>query len=334
MVSRFWSAGIPGLLVLAAVAAGCNHEEDGRLEGSGTIEADEIRVSSTVGGVILEVLAQEGDKVEKGQVLMRFDPSDIEIQARQARAGLAVAKAKLALARKGARREDIEAAKEMMKQAQAGEAAAKADLARAEKLFKEGGVTEKQLADARTLVKVRTSQRKAAELQYKKALRGARPEEIEMAEAGVANAEALLALAEKKIADCEVKAPISGTIVHRLVEPGEVAGPGATLFVMQNIDTVKLTVFVPEPDVGRVRIGDQVKVYIDSHPDRAFEGRVSRIRENAEFTPRNVQTKDERVKLVFGIEITLPNPEGFLKPGLPADAVLAEAPAQAAGTAG
>ncbi len=221
-----------------------------------------------------------------------------------------------------------------MKQAKAGEEAAKADLARAEKLYKEGAVTEKQLADARTLVEVRTSQRKAAELQYKKALHGARPEELEMAEAGVANAEALLALAEKKIADCEVKAPISGTIVHRLVEPGEVAGPGGTLFVMQNIDTVKLTVFVPEPDLGRVRLGDKVQVYIDSHPNRPFEGRVSRIRDNAEFTPRNVQTKDERVKLVFGIEITLPNPDGYLKPGLPADAILAQAPTQGSGTAG
>ncbi len=333
MASRLLSAGMTALLALATM--GCNNRDDGRLEGSGTIEADEIRVSSTVGGIVSEVLVREGDKVEKGQVLMRFDPSDIELQSRQARAGVAAAKAQLAMARKGARREDVQAAKELMKQAAAWEEAAKADLARAEELAKEGAVTEKQLADARTLAKVRASQRKAAELQYRKALRGARPEELEMAEAGLANAEALLALAEKKIADCEVKAPLSGTVVHRLVEPGEVAGPGATLFVLQNLDVVNLTVFVPEPDVGRVRIGDPVRVYIDSHPDKPFEGRVSRIRENAEFTPRNVQTKDERVKLVFGIEIELPNPDGFLKPGLPADAVLTEAPGPAgSGNAG
>ncbi len=327
MASRLWSAGLTALLALATGVAGCNEGDDGRLEGSGTIEADEVRVGSTVGGVVAEVLVREGERVEKGQVLMRFDPSDIEIQARQAEAGVAAAKAQLDLARKGARKEDIQAARELMKQARAGEEAAKADLARAEELAKEGAVTEKQLADARTLAKVRASQRRAAELQYRKALRGARPEELAMAEAGLANAEAMLALAKKKIADCEVKAPITGTVIHRLVEPGEVAGPGATLFVLQNMDTVNLTVFVPEPDVGRVRIGDPVNVYIDSHPDQAFPGRVSRIRENAEFTPRNVQTKDERVKLVFGVEIELPNPDGYLKPGLPADAVLAEAPA-------
>jgi len=300
--------------------AGCPSGNGDDLEVSGTIEADDVRVASLVGGQVDEVLVREGERVEEGQVLLRFDPADIDLQADQARAALRLARAQLDLAHAGARAEDIAAARELVKQAEAGEAAALADLQRVEQLVDDGGVTGKQADDAQTRYDVMVSQKRAAKQQYDKALRGARPEEIEMAQAGVAQAEAAVALAEKKLADCEVVAPLGGTVVHRLAEPGEVAGPGATLFVLQQLDTVRLTVFVPESDLGLVRLGDPVAVSIDSHPDRTFTGRVARIRDEAEFTPKNVQTKDERVKLVFGVEVELPNAEGYLKPGLPADA--------------
>ena len=296
--------------------------EDGS-EVSGSIEADEVRVASTVGGQVAEVLVSEGEAVDAGQVLMRFDTTDIELQADQARAAVRLAEAQLALAHAGARPEDIAAAREMVKQAEAAESMATADLERVGELETEGAVTGKQADDARTGHTVAVSRTRAAKQQYSKALRGARPEELEMAEAGVAQAESLLAMAEKKLGDCEVVAPLSGTVIHRLVEPGEVAGPGASLFVIQDLATVRLTVFVPETEIGAVRLGDPAQVFIDSHPGQPFPGKVSRIRDQAEFTPKNVQTKDERVKLVFGVEVELPNPDGYLKPGLPADAVIA-----------
>ena len=313
-----------GPLAVALVAGvGCDllGGEDGS-EVSGSIEADEVRVASTVGGHVAEVLVSEGEAVEEGQLLVRFDTADIELQADQARAAVRMAEAQLALAHAGARPEDIAAARELVKQAEAGEAMATADLARVGELEIEGAVTGKQADDARTGQSVAVSRTRAARQQYNKALRGARPEELEMAEAGVAQAQALLALAEKKLADCEVLAPLAGTVIHRLVEPGEVARPGASLFVLQDLSTVRLTVFVPETDIGAVRLGDPVQVFIDSHPGQAFPGKVSRIRDQAEFTPKNVQTRDERVKLVFGVEVELPNPDGYLKPGLPADAVI------------
>jgi HlyD family secretion protein len=309
-------------LGLLALVAGCLSGDGDKLAVSGTIEADDVRVSSLVGGRVAEVLADEGDRVEAGHVLLRFDPADIELQARQARGVLHMAEAQLALAHAGARPEDIASARELYNQAQTAEAAAQADLGRVDSLEGAGGVTGKQADDAQTRYDVSVHQTRAAKQQYNKALRGARPEEVQMAEAGVEQAEAAVALAEKKLADCEVVAPLSGTVVHRLVSPGEVSGPGATLFVVQDLDTVRLTVFVPESDVGAVRLGDPVAVSIDSHPDRTFPGRVSRIRDEAEFTPKNVQTKDERVKLVFGVEVELDNPDGYLKPGLPADAVI------------
>ena len=321
MRGRWMTSGL-GLL---AMLAGCLGGNGGELTVSGTIEADDVRVSSLVGGMVDEVLVDEGQRVESGTVLMRYDPADIELQARQARAALHMAQAQLDLAHAGARPEDIAAARELYNQAQTAEAAAQADLDRVDSLEGAGGVTGKQADDAQARYDVSMYQTRAAKQQYNKALNGARPEEVQMAEAGVEQAEAAVALAEKKLADCEVIAPLSGTVVHRLVSPGEVTGPGATLFVVQDLDTVRLTVFVPEADVGAVRLGDPVAVSIDSLPDRTFPGRVSRIRDEAEFTPKNVQTRDERVKLVFGVEVELANPEGYLKPGLPADAVIGAA---------
>ncbi len=310
------------ILTAAILWTGCGMGGDDDLAVSGTIEADDVRVSSLVGGRVAEVMGDEGQQVEAGQVLLRFDPADIELQARQARAALAMAQAQLDLAAAGARPEDIASARELYNQAQTAEAAAQGDLDRVSSLEGSGGVTGKQADDAQTRYDVAVYQTRAARQQYNKALRGARPEELKMAEAGVSQAQAAVDLAEKKLTDCEVVAPLSGTVVHRLVASGEVAGPGATLFVVQDLSTVRLTVFVPELDVGAVRLGDPVAVTIDSLPDRTFPGRVSRIRDEAEFTPKNVQTKDERVKLVFGVEVELDNADGYLKPGLPADAVI------------
>ena len=308
------------LVGLLSAMMGCGADDQGLLIVSGTIEADEVRVSTTVGGQVAEVLVREGDAVTADQVLLRFDPTDLELQADQARAAVRMATAQAEMARNGARSEDIAAARELVKQAEMAQASAAADMERVKQLADEGAATGKQNEDATTRHDLVSSQKRAAQQQYNKALRGARAEELEMAEAGLAQTEAALALLEKKIGDCQVIAPRSGTLVHRLVEPGEVSGPGGTLFVIQDLETVRLTVFVPESDIGRVRLGDAVSVYLDSHPDDPFPGTVTRIRQQAEFTPKNVQTKDERVKLVFGVEVEMANTEGYLKPGLPADA--------------
>lgn len=309
--------------VLALLAIGCPAQDDLRLRVSGTIEADDVRVAPLLGGRILEVLAGEGERVEVGQVLVRLDPSDLALQIEQARAAIEFGRAQLALVLSGARPEDLSAAEEMARQAEVAEAAAASDLARIRGLAEGGAATSQQVDALQVRYDVASSQKRAADRQLAKVRKGARPEEIEVARAAVRQAEAALQVLEKKLADCVVAAPERGTVVHRLVEPGEVVGPGATLFVVEDLDTVRLTVFVPETDLGRVRVGDAVPVWIDSHPDRSFAGKVTRIRDRAEFTPRNVQTRDEREKLVFAVEIELANPEGYLKPGLPADADLA-----------
>jgi multidrug resistance efflux pump len=111
-------------------------------------------------------------------------------------------------------------------------------------------------------------------------------------------------------------------VLERSIHAGELAGPGVTLLTLGDLDQVTLTVYVPEDELGRVLIGQQVEVRVDSFPERAFQGRIVAIAQEAEFTPRNVQTQKERVNMVFAVDVSIPNPDHALKPGMPADAVI------------
>lgn len=153
---------------------------------------------------------------------------------------------------------------------------------------------------------------------------GARSEEVQVAEAEVRQAEAardtLLAQLEKT----QLKAPRAGLVVERAVHAGEMALPGASLLTLADLDSVTLTVYIPVDAIGRVEVGQPATVTVDAFPGRAFHGTVSYISPEAEFTPKNVQTREERVKQVFAVKIRLPNPDHALKPGMPADAVIGE----------
>jgi HlyD family secretion protein len=120
-----------------------------------------------------------------------------------------------------------------------------------------------------------------------------------------------------------LKAPSGGVILERLVHTGELAVPGAPLFTLADLDQVTLTVYVPEADLGRVSLGQDVEVTVDAY-DQVFAGQVTHIASQAEFTPKNIQTQEERVHMVFAVKIRLDNPDQLLKPGMPADAVFRE----------
>jgi len=146
-----------------------------------------------------------------------------------------------------------------------------------------------------------------------------RPEDIAVAEAQLQQAESALSLFEAQRQQLIITAPRDGLITTRVADPGELALPGATLLTLADLNRVTLTVFIPETQIGHVKVGQPARVTIDS-VSRVFEGTVTFIAHEAEFTPKNVQTKEERVNLVFAVEITLDNPEHILKPGMPADA--------------
>jgi HlyD family secretion protein len=151
---------------------------------------------------------------------------------------------------------------------------------------------------------------------------GATEEEIAIAEAQVEQAQAALdsltVLRDKQI----IVAPAGGLVLELSIHEGELAAPGGTMLELGDLDQVTLTVYVPEDKLGQVHVGQRVEVRVDSFPDRPFAGHVVAIADEAEFTPRNVQTQEERVNMVFAVDVRIPNPDHALKPGVPADAVI------------
>ena len=188
-------------------------------------------------------------------------------------------------------------------------------------------VAESGITAAEAQVKIAEGQLAQAEAELERLRAGATAETIAALEAQKAQAQAVLDAAEAnlKVLDIEIGradllAPVDGVILQRMIHKGELASPGAPLFTLADLDEVTLTVYVPEAELGKVALGQTAEVTVDAY-DEIFTGQVSHIASEAEFTPRNVQTQEERVHMVFAVKIRLDNPEHLLKPGMPADAV-------------
>jgi HlyD family secretion protein len=151
-------------------------------------------------------------------------------------------------------------------------------------------------------------------------------EEIAMAEAQMRQAEAAVRLVDAQIAQLTLVAPMDGVVTSRSGHAGETATAGAPLLTIANLDQVTLVIYIPETRIGQVQVGQEVEVRVDSFPERVFLGQVASIAGEAEFTPRNVQTQEERVNLVFAVKVRIPNLDYALKPGMPADATIQPAP--------
>ena len=304
---------------VAAVTACHRAADPGVIHASGHIEATEVRLAAKVGGRVLEAPLQEGDAVASGELVARFDTVDAEHRLAAARAGQEAADAQLRLLLAGSRIEDLQRAEDHLAQAQAELDAASRDLERLEGLADRGSATEKARDDARTRREVAERAVAAARAELDKLIAGPRREEIEAARAQRAAAAANVAAVEQQITDATVLAPRDGVITERIAEPGEVLPPGATLAVLTDVERPWLNVWVDEPSLSRVHLGDPVEVRVDGR-DEAFQATVSFISPVAEFTPKNVQTPEERAKLVFRLKLALDNRDGVFKPGMPADA--------------
>jgi len=309
-----------GLLIALSACGGRNDKNEIVLTGS--VESDPVRISPLVGGRLLEVNAVEGAKVKSGEVVARIDPADLELQLKQAETVVRATAAQLTLVQKGVRSEDLATAREQVNQAEIAAEKYERERARLARLYKEGSISSKDLDDVTVQSDRAKSQLEQAKKQYEKAQTGARKEEIAAAQAACDQAAASTDILRKKIGDCLIVAPRKGTVLHRLAEPGEVVAPGATLAIIADLETVKITAFVPENDLGFVSLGMSAFLRADSHPGKTFAAAVSRIADEAEFTPKTIQTREERVKTVYRIELTAANAEGIFKPGMPVDVVL------------
>jgi HlyD family secretion protein len=306
------------------------------LRVSGHVEATEIQVSAEVGGRLLERPVSEGDRVAAGDVIAKLDTRDIELQMARARADRALADAQLRLLMAGPRAEDITVAEAQVDAAGTDRTAAETDLRAAERelerfetLLEANAGTEKQRDDARARVdlarervrgaseRVRVSREALARVRV-----GARKEEIDAARARIAAVDAQMAILQKGLKDATVLSPADGIVTQTLADVGEIVGPRMPLVVITDLDRAWANLFVPEPMVPRVRIGQSATVMTDAGGP-GLPGTVTFVSPRAEFTPRNVQTADERSRLVYRIKVAVDNHEGLLKPGMPVDAELA-----------
>jgi membrane fusion protein YbhG len=318
-----------------AIAACAPDAPDNALRVSGHVEATEVHVSSEVGGRLLELRVDEGDRVKSGDVLAKVDTRDTALQIQRARAERATAVAQLRLLEAGSRIEDVRQAEAQVDGAQAEAMAIEADLKaaqldleRLEALLKANAIAQKDRDDAKTRVDA-TRERlrsagervRAARENVTRLKKGARPEEIEAARAQVAAADAQIALLDKALSDAQILAPVSGMVTQKLVDAGEIVMRGTPIVVVTDLDNAWANLFVPEPMVPRVKLGQPAKVVTDAGGE-GLSGKVTFVSPKAEFTPRNVQTAEERSKLVYRIKVTVDNRAGILKPGMPVDAEL------------
>ena len=329
-------ATVSGVALLAVLAAACADEPPSNtLRVSGHVEATEIQVSGDVGGRILDMRVTEGDRVAAGDVVATLDTRDIELQIERARAERSAADAQLRFIQRGARAEDIRQAEAQVDAAGAEAAAAAADLkaaetdlARFESLLAANAGSQKQRDDAAARVAVARERERGARDRTRggretvaRLKAGATREEVEAARARVAVVDAQIAALEKARADAVIKAPAAGLVTQTLVDAGEVIGPRMPLVIVTDIDNAWANLFVPEPSVPRIAPGQAAVIITDA--GNRLDGKVSFIARQAEFTPRNVQTADERSRLVYRIKIAVDNRNGILKPGMPVDAELA-----------
>ncbi len=315
---RAW--GLTGILyLLSGVGCGGGREAEW-ITASGHVEATEVRISTKVSGILLSFAPREGEDIEIGAVLARIDTVDLALARDVARADRDQAEAELRLRLAGSRGDEIREAEALVERARAELEGAERDLGRMQALLDGGSGTEKGRDDAKTRRDLAKAQHDAARQQLARRRSGARPEEIDAARARHGAAEARIAQIEQQIKDTRVTSPLSGVLTQKLAEEGELVSAGAPLCVVLDLAHPWLTVYVAEPDLSRIRLGQEADVVTDAGEVR--RGRVSSISDRAEFTPRNVQTRQERVKLVYKVKIELENGDGIFKAGMPAEARL------------
>ena len=290
------------------------------IEASGNIEATNIIVSSQVNGKIISILKDEGTKVSAGDTIMIIDPSTYKMQLSGAEASLAASEAQLELLKIGSRKEDIKQSEEVLRQAEVNNQTAEQDKERFENLYQSKSITKKQYDDAVARYEITLAQLNAAKENFQKVKNIARPEEIKQAEANVNRLKANVDLTKKSLNDCYVTSPSAGIIVKKFVEAGENAGMMTSLFKVSDLSSVDLIVYVSETELGKVKLNQEVDVKVDTYPDKTYKGKVIYISPEAEFTPKSIQTKEERTKLVYSVKVRINNPDYELKDGMPADA--------------
>jgi HlyD family secretion protein len=332
------------LLSLGGLLGWRVHREDAKKHaptgGSTTVEGTETVVASKIGSRLVELGAHEGDRVTAGQVIGRLECRDQEAALTAAKARLAAAEAQRAVAgasvqqaEKSAQVADaqIAAARAQEQVLAVDQERAKKDLGRTENLHAAGVVSDsaldndtlrtKGLDRQRTLVVANERTAQASSAASQAAVRTAAAQ-VAAAEAQLAAARADMDRAQLAADECKLVAPRDGLVTERVHEPGAVLPAGSRVLTVIDLSVAKVVFFVPDAELGRVALGAPAELVVDAYPGRVFTGKVRRVASQAEFTPRDVQTREDRDRLVYAVEIAVDNPDGALRAGMPGDVSL------------
>lgn len=286
---------------------------------SGNIEAHESLVGFKVPGRIVNLQVEEGQSVKEGQLLARLDTADYQQQVAVDNSVLRVRDRQLALALAGSREQDIRAAYEAVVDARADLQQKQQDFERYDALYKKDEIA----AQTRDLAETNVTRAKATlarlEQMYNELLEGTRKEEIAVDRANAHEARQNVQMSRIRLSYTTLSAPFTGVILVRQAELGEVMAAGTPVVTVADLDHIWVRVYLPETELGHLRWGQDVAVRTDSYPGKTYHGRVSFISSEAEFTPKSVQTDQERVTLVYRVKVDVDNPNYELKPGMPAD---------------
>lgn len=314
------AAAVAAIVVALRLTAFKGDGADGQLEASGTVEATEAELGFQLPGRIEAVLVREGDRVAAGQELARLERAELDARRQQVQAQLAGARALLSEMETGARSEEVAQAREALRAANERYSDARRGLDRTQRLFDGGAVSQEALDRARLQLDVLQSQRDQAQQQVQLVETGPRRERIEAQRAMVAQAEAAVRQIDASLANAVIRAPFAGVVTVKDREPGETVGAGAPVLTIMNLDDRWVRIYIREDRIGAVRIGEDATITADTYPGKTYHGQVAFIASQAEFTPRNVQTAEERVKLVYAVKVRITRDETYdLKPGIPAD---------------
>lgn len=263
---------VAGIIIVAAAAAVLavgfwNKGDEGGLLLSGTVEVTEANIGFKMPGRIVSLLADEGQRVKRGDKLAFLDSAELESIAAQNKAAVSFADAELEKAGK--------------------------DHERFQKLIQSGAISAQQMDAAKTA--------------------------LDVAESRLRQSKAAHAASRERLRDAVLFAPLSGVVLRKNVEPGETVAAGTAVYSLGDLGNPWIKVYVKEDKLGLVKLGQKAEIRTDSYPGKLYEGTVTFISSEAEFTPKNVQTREERVKLVFGVKVNVKNQNDELKPGMPAD---------------
>lgn len=309
------------MLAAALILAGCsNGDSRNSIEVNGTLESTEVTLSAQSAGEIIALMTDEGMKVSEGDTLMMIDNSSLLLQLQRAEALVEMSKAQYDLLITGARSEDLKIAEEQFNQASYNYEQAKRDEERGDNLVKTGSITQKQYEDLKLRLEVASSQYTSAKNNLEKLKNIARPEEVRQAAAKLKEATANAEIIKNAIGKTYVVSPVSGVVVKKFINRGEVVNMLTSLIKISDLSSLDLIVYIRGEDLGLVKLGQKAELEIDSYPGRKYEGNITYISSEASFTPKNIQTKDERTKLVYKVKVKVNNPAGELKDGMPADA--------------